>query len=272
MLTAGARVKLDRTGRANGSHVAEDETITEDALLGGRLRIRQPKRGYRVNVDTLLLAASVGAESGARLMEAGCGVGAALIAVAARCPGAALLGVERDANMAALARENVALNAMQERVEIVTGDALERSANWGANWGVFDGVFFNPPYDEPGEGRAPAASRAYAHIADAPIDAWVAALADRLTGGAALTLIHRAAKTGEVLAAFEGRLGGAELIPIHPRAGEPAKRVLVRARKGSRAPLTLLPGLTLHDASGAKYTPETEALLRGEGEVVWGGA
>ncbi len=265
MLTAGARVKLDCTGRANGSHVAEDGIITEDALLDGRIRIRQPKRGYRVNVDTLLLAASVGAESGARLMEAGCGVGAALIAVAARRPGVVFLGVERDANMAQYARENVALNAMQDRVEIVTGDALERSANWG----VFDGVFFNPPFDDEGEGRPPAEARRHSHVADAPLAVWIAALADRLTGGAALTLIHRAAKAPEILAALEGRLGGVEVIPLHARAGEAAGRVLVRARKGSRARFRLLPSLTLHDGSGAKYTPETEAILRGEALIAW---
>lgn len=267
MVTAHARVKFATPARADGSHVT-DANFTEDAILGGRLRVRQPARGYRVNLDTILLAAAVEARPGAQLMEAGCGIGAALLAVALRTPGATLAGIERDANMAAIARENVALNAMDDRVEIVTGDALERSANGG----VFDGVFFNPPFDEPGEGRAPAATRAYAHVADASIDAWIAALADRLRGGAALTLIHRAAKLAEILAAFDGRLGGVEIIPIHPRAGEPAKRVLARARKGSRAPLRLLPGLTLHDASGAKYAPDVESLLRGEGAIKWGRA
>ncbi|MEQ1617292.1 MAG: methyltransferase [Terricaulis sp.] len=239
--------------------------ITEDAILGGRLRVRQPARGYRVNVDTILLAAAVEAGSGARLMEAGCGVGAALLAAAAWAPGVHFVGVERDANMAALARENVALNAMSARVEIVTGDVLERSANIG----VFDGVFCNPPFDREGEGRAPAQVRRHAHIADAPIDAWVAVLADRLRGGAALTLIHRAEKTRDILAALEGRLGGVALIPIRPRTGEAARRVLVQARKGSRAPFRLLPGLSLHDASGAKHTPETEAILRGEARISW---
>ncbi len=264
MVTARSAVKLAPAYRANGSHVKEDE-ITEDAILGGRLRVRQPARGYRVNVDTMLLAAAVEAESGARLMEAGCGVGAALLAVAQRTSGTHCVGVERDANTAALARENVALNAMFARVEIVTGDVLERNANIG----VFDGVFCNPPFDMEGEGREPAPARRHAHIADAPIDAWVAALVDRLHGGASLTLIHRVEKTRDILAALEGRLGGVALIPIRPRADEAAKRILVQARKGSRAPFRLLPGLSLHDASGAKHTPETEAILRGEAKISW---
>lgn len=239
--------------------------ITEDAILDGRARIRQPARGYRVNVDTLLLAAAIECAPGVRAMEAGCGVGAALIAVAARCAGVTLLGVERDANMAALARENLALNGLNARAEIVSGDALDRNANWG----VFDAVFANPPYDAEGEGRAPAEARRHAHIADVPLDQWVAALANRLSGGAALTMIHRAAKTPELLAAFEGRLGGVELLAIHPRAGAGAHRVLVRARKGSRAPLRICPPLVLHDASGGKYTPETEAILRGQGAIAF---
>jgi len=240
--------------------------ITEDALLGGRLRIRQPARGYRMNVDTLLLAAAVELRDGMRLMEAGCGVGAALLSVAARNENVTLLGVERDQNIASLASENVAMNAMSARVEIAIGDALDKRAQWG----VFDGVFTNPPFDQEGEGRVPAEARRHAYIADASLDEWIAALADRLTGGAALTMIHRATKTPEILSALEGRLGGAELIPIRPREGEPAKRVLVRARKGSRAPFRLCPEIILHDASGAKYAPETEAILRGEAVISFG--
>lgn len=247
MVARAARVKHGSVTARKGRMSSAEQDVTEDALLGGRIRVRQPARGYRVNVDTLLLAQAVEAPPGARLLEAGCGVGAGLVAVAARAKDVTLLGVERDANMATIARENVALNAMSDRIEIATGDVLERSANIG----VFDGVFVNPPYDREGEGRAPIEARRHAYLADAPLDAWIAALADRLTGGAALTMIHRATKMPEILAALDGRLGGAEVIPIRPREGEAAGRVLVRARKGSRAPFRLCPELVLHDASGA---------------------
>ena len=239
--------------------------VTEDALLDGRIRVRQPARGYRVNVDTLLLSAAVEVRDGARVLEAGCGTGAALLALAVRNENITLLGIERETNIAELARENVALNAMTHRIEIVSGDALDRRANHG----VFDAVFVNPPFDGDGEGAAPAQARRHAYITETPIDAWIAVLADRLKGGAALTLMHRAAKLPELLAAFDGRLGGVEIIPIRPRAEAPAKRVIVRARKGSRAPLRLLKGLDLHDAAGAKYTPETDAILKGDATFAW---
>lgn len=255
---------LARKGRISAM---ADADITEDMLLGGRLRIRQPARGYRVNADTLLLAGAVEARAGACLLEAGCGVGAALLAVAARTENTTFVGLERDANIAALARENVAANGMSTRVEIVTGDVCGRDANRH----VFDGVFFNPPFDREGESRTPSPVRSHAYIAEESIDAWIAALSDRLTGGAALTLIHRAHKALEILRALDGRLGGVEIMPIRPHADAPAKRVIVRARKGSRAPLRLLKGLDLHDSSGAKYTPQAEALLRGETILSWGG-
>lgn len=244
----------------------EETELTEDALLGGRIRIRQPARGYRVNVDTLLLAAAVEAHAGARLLEAGCGVGAAAIAVAARSANTRCVGVERDRNMADIARENVALNAMCDRVEIVTGDALERSANLG----VFDGAFCNPPFHAPDEGQAPAPARRAAHVAETPIDVWIAALADRLKGGAALTLIHKASAAPAVLAALRGRLGGAEMLPVHARADAPASRILVRARKGSRAPFRLWSPLLLHDGGGGKYSARVEAILRGEETIGFG--
>jgi tRNA1(Val) A37 N6-methylase TrmN6 len=168
--------------------------------------------------------------------------------------------------MASLASENVAANGMSTRAEIQTGDVLGLQANRE----TFDGVFFNPPFDHDGDGRAPSEERRHAYIADQSIDAWIKTLADRLRGDAALTLIHRAHRAPEILAALDGRLGGVEIIPIRPRADAPAKRILVRARKGSRAPFLLHKGLDLHDASGAKHTPEAEALLRGETTLSWG--
>lgn len=254
--------------------MAEPE-ITEDALLGGRLRIRQPKRGYRVNVDTLLLAATLPdariRSNGTRVVELCCGVGAALLAVAVghtREGEVEFVGIERDPQYADLARQNVELNAQSHRTKIIEADALDPQADFG----VFDYVFFNPPYDSAQEGRPPAEAKRAAFIADRPIEDWIRVWSNRMGAHSNMTLIHRAHRLGEILAAFEGRLGGVEVFPIRPAANAKARRVIVRGWKGSRAPLKLFAGLDLHPSDDAKgkYTPEAEAILRGDAHIGFG--
>lgn len=232
--------------------------LTLDAFLGGRLQIAQPASGYRAGLDAMLLAAAVPA--GARLLEAGCGVGAALLAVALRRPKAHLIGVEREVAIGDLAAANVVRNGLGDRVRIEIGDVL---ADTG---GGFDGVFCNPPYFEAGRGQAPADSKRHAYVADQPLDRWVARLADRLIGGGTLTLIHRADSLADLLAALRGRLGGVKVLALHPRAGVSATRVIVWATKGSRAAPSIAPGLVIH-AQGGGFTPLIDACLKGEAEL-----
>ena len=71
-----------------------DLETTEDALLGGRVRLLQLRRGYRVAVDSVLLAASVEASAGARILDLGCGTGAVALCLAARVPGVTVVGLE----------------------------------------------------------------------------------------------------------------------------------------------------------------------------------
>jgi tRNA1(Val) A37 N6-methylase TrmN6 len=247
--------------------------VTEDAILGGRLRIRQPARGYRVNVDTLLLAAALRTEraGGTRIVEPGCGVAAALLAVAAgreREGEVEFVGIERDPLYAQLARENVELNGLAHRAKIIEADALDPHADFG----LFDRVLFNPPYDNADEGRPPAEGKRAAFIADRPIADWIKVWSNRMAAHSNLALIHRAHRLGEILAALEGRLGGVEVFPIRPSANAKASRVIVRAWKGSRAPLKLFAGLDLHPAGDSKdkYTPEADAILRGEAHIDFG--
>ncbi|MCC6789158.1 MAG: methyltransferase domain-containing protein [Hyphomonadaceae bacterium] len=240
---------------------------TEDTLLNGRIRIRQPARGYRVNVDTLLLAATFAPDmawGGCSFVELGCGVGAALLGIGKqhqeKSPPVRLVGIERDPNMAALAKANALANGLN--AEIVEGDALNPPVSIGS----FDRVLFNPPYDYPGEGRSPAPERQQAYIAERPVEDWIKVWCNRMSKDSHLTLIHRTRRLREILDAMEGRLGGVEVFPVRPSSAAPARRVIVRARKGSKAPLKLLRGLDLHPANDAKdkYTPEAEAILRGD--------
>lgn len=223
--------------------------------------IRQSAGGYRAGMDALLLAAAVAPSE--KLMEAGCGPGAALLAVALRLPEVRLTGIERDPAAAMLARENVERNGFRERVTIIEGDVF------GTIPETYEGIFLNPPFAEPGEGVPPKAARQGAYVTEHSLDAWIARLSNHLTGGGMLTLIHRADKLPAILGAMDGRLGAVTVYPVRPRGDAPASRVLVRGVKGSRAPITLLRGIDLHDESGAKFTPEADAIFRGRDVVDW---
>lgn len=238
-----------------------DFEVVENALLGGRVRLRQPARGYRAGMDAALLAAAVAARPGERLIEAGCGPGAVLMQVAARQPGVVLGGIEREAAMAALARDNAALNGVE--VDIRTGDVSDgfRALNLApSDWAVS-----NPPFfDDPGALRPPAPGKRAAWMADDGLAAWTEFLLKAVREGGRIVLIHRADRLADLLALLGDKAGSFSVRPIHAHADEPAKRVLIQAIRTGKAPLRLLPPLVLHERGGPKHSPEAEAILRGE--------
>ena len=242
--------------------------ITEDLLLGGRVRLRQARVGYRAGLDAALLAAACDARPGARLLEAGCGVGGALLAAATRRPDTLFVGVERDLAAAALARQNVDLNGLNARIEIVQGDVDQGFKALGL--APFDAVIANPPFfDDPAAIRGPHPAREGAYLADGGLEAWTGFLLKAVREGGSITVIHRADRLADLLAGLGAKAGSFRIRPIHPFADEPAKRVLVRATKTGKAPLVLLSPLILHERGGAKHSDAAEAILRGEAALGW---
>lgn len=243
-----------------------EDAVAESALLGGRVRLRQPVKGYRAGMDAALLAAAVAAEPGQRVIEAGCGAGAVLMQIAARRPGVFLAGLERDPTMAALARENAVLNSVD--ASILEGDV---AAGFRAlDLAPFDWAVSNPPFfDDPGALRAPAEGKRGAWMADVGLKAWTTFLLKSVREGGRIVVIHRADRLADLLALLGETAGSFAVRGVHPHADEPAKRVLVQAIKTGKAPLRLLPPLVLHDRSDAKHTAEAEAILRGEAGLGW---
>jgi tRNA1(Val) A37 N6-methylase TrmN6 len=246
--------------------VLNSQRITEDAVLGGRLRLRQPVDGHRVGHDAILLAAACPALAGERVTDLGAGVGAAGLAVALRVAGVGVVLVEVDARLAALARENAQLNGLADRVSVlqldVTGPARALAAA-GLQPETFARVLLNAPFNHPGRQRSsPDPRRRLAHTA-APgsLATWIETAKRILRPHGTVTLIWRADTLDEVLQALEA-FGAISVLPIHPRPGQAAIRILIRATKSSRAPLSLLPGFFLNDASG-RISAQAECLLRG---------
>jgi tRNA1(Val) A37 N6-methylase TrmN6 len=245
----------DGLGAAGGKGV---ET-TQDALLGGRVSFRQPAQGYRAAIDPVLLAASLPADFRGRVADLGCGAGAAALCLAARLPDVTVVGIERDPLLAELARQNVADNAMTARVEIVGADIRRLPLSLDG----FDAVIANPPYLEAARANTvPDQRKAAATVEhDVDLETWIDIALRLLRARGTLAIIHRADRLDDLLAGLRGRAGEVVVIPLWPKAGVPAKRVIVRARKNIRSPLMLTHGLVLHEADGA-YTAAASAVLR----------
>jgi tRNA1(Val) A37 N6-methylase TrmN6 len=243
------------------SAAAPDLAWSEDALLGGKVRLRQPLQGYRVAIDPVLLAAAVPAVAGDTVLDIGCGVGAAALCLAARVAGCRVTGIEAERALVRLANDNIALNGFADRVTAMAGDLLRPPPRLAP--GSFAQVMVNPPFLDPAAATPPAdpGKAAATREGEADLAAWIGFALAMLRPKGALTLIHRADRLEYLLAELAGRAGAIVVFPLWPGAGKPAKRVILRARKGVLAPTRLAPGLILHEPDG-RYTPSADAVLR----------
>ena len=242
--------------------------VTEDAFLGGAVNILQLRNGYRAGLDAVMLAAAVPADASRplRVLDVGAGVGTAGLCLAHRAPFAEVVLLEKEPQLAALAAENIARNDLAARVRVVTGAVGGGAMDWRALGVVeesFGHVIANPPFHDIDAGTLPPdALKAGAHaMPDGELEAWARFMARMTAPGGEATMIHKADALARVLAVFEARFGALKILPLHPRQGAPAHRVLVQGVKGSRSPLQLLPGFVLH-GEGNAFTPAAQEILR----------
>jgi tRNA1(Val) A37 N6-methylase TrmN6 len=260
---------MDRaTMTSPATGLSEKADVTEDAFLGGAIRLRQPASGYRAGVDAVLLAAAAPLAPGRseRVLDAGAGIGTVGLCVAARVPDSRVVLVERDPEFARLARENVALNAFGGRVSVLEADVCGRATDHeaaGLPAEMFDHTLANPPYHDVAGGTPARHRKAGAHAMSAgELDRWGRFLARMTRQGGTATVIHKAEALADIIAALAPRFGALKVLPIHARPAMPAIRVLIQGVRGSRAPLKLLAPFFLHGPVGHGFTQEADAVLK----------
>jgi tRNA1(Val) A37 N6-methylase TrmN6 len=247
--------------------MTELSRFTEDAFLGGKLRLRQLKSGHRAGHDAMLLAAATSARSSDRVVDLGAGVGAAGLALAKRVPEIELVLIEIDEALADLARGNAAANAIAAEILVLdVTSAPATFADAGLPPDSVDVVLMNPPFNDAARHRAsPDKARASAHVAsDATLEGWIHAARRMLKSGGVLTMIWRADGLAELLAALDRGFGSLVILPVHGDAASPAIRVLVRAIKGGKAPLRMHAALILN-SEAATPNQQVQDILAGKG-------
>ena len=238
------------------------ESLSEHGFLGGLVHVKQPRDGYRSGVDAVYLAAAAPAARGERVLDLGAGAGVASFCLGARVAGLDLYGLEVQADYAALAEANG--TAAGQPFTVYRGDVADPPADLRAQ--SFDGVIANPPYFRAGSGIVSEAKEA-AHREAVPLGVWIDCALRRLSPGGWMVMIQRAERLPELLAGLDGRAGNIHVKPIAGRVGRPATRVVVRATKGARAPMTLCAPLIEHDGDahvrdGDDYSFAAKAILR----------
>jgi tRNA1(Val) A37 N6-methylase TrmN6 len=258
------------------------EILTVNRFLGGRVIAAQPSSGFRAGHDTVLIAAAVPAESDSVVLELGSGAGIASLCLAARVPGARIVGIEIDPDLVRLANDNAARNAVTDRVSFIAGDAAALDASVlqttsplrggrtaeahqrvsGSGGGPFlevDHVFFNPPFHPDSAHSSPVASRdrATRDSSDA-VRTWTASALSLVRDGGTVTAIVRADRVREILDQAKGY--DTVVYPLLPRIGSEPKRTIFRIVKVN-GDVSYAAGLVLHEADG-RNTEAAEAILR----------
>ncbi|MBL1431495.1 MAG: methyltransferase domain-containing protein [Robiginitomaculum sp.] len=236
-------------------------------FMDGALRIAQGK-GYRAGMDACLLAAAIQVQGAKQVLELGSGVGTALLCAAWRNKSASFVGIEKQSHLAKLAMDNITRNQLDNQVQVKQGDIADLAAIIARD--SVDHVFFNPPFqDDASKGNIPAKGRDTAFVADASgLGVWIAQGISVLKSRGYMTLIHRAEYVDEILSLLKPVCGDIHILPILPRAGNNAHRVLVRGRKGSRATATLCAPFVLHE-NDKQHTDLADAILRGKQALVF---
>ena len=244
----------------------EFKGFSDDTLLGGKVKIRQPKNGFRATIDAVLLAASVPAGTGERILELGVGSGGASLCLCYRVAGSTITGIDINPELIALAKENIKLNGFEERVEAKVGNVATVLPKCFV--ASFHHVILNPPYlPRNTEHVSPNLDRAIAtKEGQADLKRWIKYAHDSLLHKGRMSVIHRADRLNELIQILSPNLGAVSIFPLWPREGVEAKRVIVQARKGVKSPCRILTGLTLHNKDGS-YTDETKRVLKG-GEII----
>ena len=248
---------------------------TIDAFHRGNFWLVQPRgKGHRAGTDAMMLAAAVPSHFAGRLADFGAGAGAAGLGVASRCPKAEVLLVERSAEMVEFAGQTLALepNAhLRGRVSVLAADVTlsgKARAAAGLTNSSFDFVIMNPPFNTARDRATPDSLKHQAHVMeDNLFERWIRSAAAIVRPRGGLALIARPESLSAVLAALSGRFGRAAIVPVHARSDAPAIRIIVRAVRGSRAGLSLMPPLVLHDASGDLFTARAEAINNGRASL-----
>ena len=240
-----------------------DKELTKNKFLGNKLEILQFSEGYRGNMDSVLVAASVAAESGQKVLELGCGNGVALCCLSYRVSGLEVFGVEMDKRAADLCKRNIDLNMFKATIfNINIANTIRELKSVS-----FDHVFMNPPYFKKNSVKKPhTLSSHQAKVESMPLSAWFSVAKKRCKPKGKITIIQRVERLPDIIRCLNGYFGQVTVQPISSFKDTIPKTVIVQATKTSGAAFKLLAPKIVHRRDGISgkvvYEDEFKKILR----------
>ncbi len=237
------------------------EDYATDAFFNGRLKVHQPRNGYRYSIDAVILAHFAGLHPAKTAVDLGTGCGVIPLILAFRRPELKITGVEIQPGLAGAARRNIRENGYAERISIIEGDLKDLRARDAG--GRVDLAVSNPPYRKAASGRInPVREKAMArHEIKAALPDVLAAAARLLRTGGRLAMIYPAERLTDLLTGM--RAAGMEpktLRTAHSRRNDGAILCLAAAVKGGRPGLKVAAPLVIYGRDGG-YTPDVSEMF-----------
>ena len=232
----------------------EDERI--DELQRNGYRIIQNRKKFCFGMDAVLLSGFARAEKGERTLDLGTGTCIIPLLMAAKTRGESFAALEIQPDMADMAARSVALNSLEKKITVVTGDIKEASEIFGR--ASFDVVTCNPPYMDQSHGlRNPDEPRAIArHELLCTFEDVAREAAAVLRPGGRFYLVHRPRRLAELICVLKNhRLEPKRMKLVHPYLESEANMVLLEAVRGGGVQLRVEPPLVVYERPGV-YTRE----------------
>lgn len=255
-------------------NVSSDETIDE-FHRGGFYLVQPLSGGHRSGMDAMLLAGLVPTDFSGKVVDLGAGAGAAGFAVAARCKMVEVTLVERSTEMVAFAKKSIAFSenaSIAKRLHLIQADVTLRGKQReeaGLCDNAFEFAIMNPPFNSTCDRKTPDALKAEAHVMpELMFENWIRTAAAIVKPSGFIGLIARPQSVAEILKALDRRFGDVRLFPIHSRQNSPAIRILIHAKRASKAPFLLMPALYIHDDDLHQFSAHVDAINNGK-QSIW---
>ncbi|GHT93474.1 methyltransferase [Alphaproteobacteria bacterium] len=229
--------------------------LTKDYVLKGRVSLLQPKYGYRVAVDPFVLSSFVNVRDGQSVLDVGCGVGAISLILKLKNPFAQITAIDVDRDICDICMRNSEENSLD--IDIINVGIENFHKNHRNN--LFDHVVTNPPFFNKKSTRV-SDLKLLANFETIELSDWVSCCLKNLKNGGMFYIIHHASRISDILLSLAKKAGATEIIPIFPKDGQDAIRVIVKCKKGSMESTRITSGLILHDRDG-NFSETTREIL-----------